>query len=628
MPPLELKPLSTLPRSAQQAYRVDAIGNIQRNPNCATNHLINVLLSPVVKGVRYKEILSSGSVDSSEQTLYQISVGELFLFSPGCVIRGGNLVWKPRLSNITEDLSISTDRVRFILPGDSSENGGFSIPPYIYKFGLASKSPLLAIERDGDPYSVLIPTMELLRFYYSGSSKLNQAIFSSTLIDLNEVINLSKSSFDRNTGTVTICLRQDYPSADAAMLGHWYSDEYAHRQILNVWNALMKFQHNEKISYLPLKIGFPFEGDTQISAQGIELPTPDGIKNKRKLLLTLIQCTHARPFSKLIYTRDNDRGPGALDEPGDRKESVGYRQKLETPLATQDGVNDPFSNPSINVQTDYLDVEDYRFPKIDIEKQVKDHTTHAAPNAKDEAAENLPNQSSSTGTHGNSDAITICILPKQTSQDEANPKNEAEHEQLPPDFETFQKVIDELKKYTFIASTEYSVVNPASIDKDAKLSRFPVTSRKKTIKWSVMKIEDKKPIARKAFLLNVQSQLGVHYLLEIERREYLNHAGKMDIEREFATYVFSNATCSLINNATLESLLLLLAESSFKNYKKRFESLGLTVFAKKHSGNICERAELIVEKMANRWNDVHPERAVTSKFNKNSTSFHNDTSSP
>lgn len=295
----ELKPLSTLPRS-KTAYRVDALGNIQRNPSSSTNHLMNILVSPANPGKLYSKIFENGAVNSDDQECYQVSVGEFFLFSPGCVIKNGTRVWVPELPTIFETLDVSDTNVRFITPANELNN---LIPYGVYKLGIASRSTFIAIERDGDPYSILIPTAEILRFYYSGSSKLNQAIFSSKLTDLNNVLNLKNCSFDDESQSLTVCLRQDYPDDDAAMLGHWYLDERAHKQVLNVWNALIKFTQLQKFNYLPLEIGFPFVGTTLLQGQGVELPTPEGIAKKRKLILTLIKCSHPRPFQKLIHTQ-------------------------------------------------------------------------------------------------------------------------------------------------------------------------------------------------------------------------------------------------------------------------------------------------------------------------------------
>jgi hypothetical protein len=50
-----------------------------------------------------------------------------------------------------------------------------------YLFGVSRpdvrRTLLVAVEQDGDPYAVMIPTPEIIRFYYAPSTRLAQAIF-------------------------------------------------------------------------------------------------------------------------------------------------------------------------------------------------------------------------------------------------------------------------------------------------------------------------------------------------------------------------------------------------------------------------------------------------------------------
>lgn len=599
-----LKPLSTLPRS-NSAFRIDAIGNIQRNPRSPTNHLINILVSPITRAVNYKRIFDVSGVDNSQQQCYQFSAGEFFQFSPGSVIRDGRIIWTPNSPTIREVLNISQEKTQFISAGAPTNNNGrthYLIPANIYKLGIAAGSQLLAIERDGDPYSILIPTMELLRFYYSGSSKLNQAIFSSKLTDLNELVNVKESHFDKSTRHLNICLRQDYPNEDAAMIGHWFCDRYAYKQVLNVWNALIKFQHNKQLAYLPLNIGFPFIGETTIAAQGIELPTPENYEKKRKLILTLMQCTHPRPFDSIIYTRDNEGGPGELDDINlHRDKTAGYRQRINTSIDDLDGVNDPFLNPSIDVQPDLIRISSYRFPPIKIQKKVKLHSTHNGANITQDSPVKLPNQSTSDSTSGTTDAAPISIVPSEFNSDTNDEtENEHEHESLTADFDTFQKVIEALINHDSISSIEDIIIQPGKKASTQQISHFPTESGRRSIKWSLT-VENGRTRPRQAILKKVSSEFGTHYLFEVERRKWMDKNSMVNADRKFATYVFSDKSCNEISSGVIEVLFQILAESGFKYYKKRFKILGLNVSAKNHAGTITERALMIVAKMKARW---------------------------
>jgi hypothetical protein len=56
-----------------------------------------------------------------------------------------------------------------------------AIPRSSYLFGVSwpdvRRTLLVAVEQNGDPYAVMIPTLEVIRFYYAPSTRLAQALF-------------------------------------------------------------------------------------------------------------------------------------------------------------------------------------------------------------------------------------------------------------------------------------------------------------------------------------------------------------------------------------------------------------------------------------------------------------------
>jgi hypothetical protein len=51
----------------------------------------------------------------------------------------------------------------------------------VYLFGASwryvRRTLLVAVEEDGDPYGLMVPTAEIIRFYYARSTRLAQALF-------------------------------------------------------------------------------------------------------------------------------------------------------------------------------------------------------------------------------------------------------------------------------------------------------------------------------------------------------------------------------------------------------------------------------------------------------------------
>ena len=56
-----------------------------------------------------------------------------------------------------------------------------AIPRSSYLFGVSwpdvRRTLLVAVEQNGDPYAVMIPTLEVIRFSYAPSARLAQALF-------------------------------------------------------------------------------------------------------------------------------------------------------------------------------------------------------------------------------------------------------------------------------------------------------------------------------------------------------------------------------------------------------------------------------------------------------------------
>lgn len=594
MPLSKLKPLSTLPKS-DQLLRVDAIGNIQRNPSSATNHLINILISPIL-GNQYRNgnIFDRRSVIDSQQLCYQFSVGEFFMLHPGCVLRAGGVVWRASESNFGAALNISEATTRFIKADHRVCNGSnteYLVPPSAYKLGIALGSQFIAIERDGDPYSVLIPTMEIARFYYSGSSKLNRTLFSANITDLNSLVNINETSFDNEKRMLNITLRQDYPSEDAIILGRWFCNSDAYRQAQKIWSALIQFQHNKDLQYLPLKIGFPFTGSTHLKACGLELPTPPEFQNKRFLALSLLNCSHKFPFDKICCYRDNlgESNSEFGDNQAERKE-VGYRKKIIHNVANTDGKNDPFCLPSAHLKPQFIHVNTQRFVPIHIELKKKERFTYKSARIGPPQEINLINQSTSESTYGHTNAAPISIVPTGKKRDRDAGEKVLKPECISAGFAPFQKVCEALIEYRMVDSIEDIIINSADETLNESVSHFPLYSGGAYLQWSAVYDRDVGRRGRQALLKKVTAGLYTFYLLEIERVEEFSMDGIARDDHQFAIYIFFNAQCSTVSRYVLETLFVHLAESRFKLYKRLFNLLDLQVVTRKHTGDTFQRA--------------------------------------
>ena len=97
-----------------------------------------------------------------------------------------------------------------------------AIPRNSYLFGVSwpvvRRTLLLALEQNGDPYAVMIPTAEIIRFYYATSTRLAQALFWG---EYKETFNAARSSVLE--GVVRVHLRRWLEDQDAWTLARYLS---------------------------------------------------------------------------------------------------------------------------------------------------------------------------------------------------------------------------------------------------------------------------------------------------------------------------------------------------------------------------------------------------------------------
>jgi hypothetical protein len=95
-------------------------------------------------------------------------------------------VWqkrRPVMTNLAayrSRVSIDTTSFRMVALGMATSLDN-AIPRNSYLFGASwphvCRTLLAAVEQNGDPYAVMVPTAEIIRFYYGPSTRLAQALF-------------------------------------------------------------------------------------------------------------------------------------------------------------------------------------------------------------------------------------------------------------------------------------------------------------------------------------------------------------------------------------------------------------------------------------------------------------------
>jgi hypothetical protein len=170
-------------------WRIDWLGAVERTPSEA---LIDVFLSPAKSGIEVPE--KQEHFDASGVVRVPIGVGQLPFLSIGSL-------WKDRcrlaqtvgVDLKLADIRISHDTVSLVDAGTvlSEVPKRWMIPHFEHVIDKrVMRSRCIAIKYGDDPYGILLPVAEAIRFYYAASTNLAHVVFSGGFqLSLDRIIN-------------------------------------------------------------------------------------------------------------------------------------------------------------------------------------------------------------------------------------------------------------------------------------------------------------------------------------------------------------------------------------------------------------------------------------------------------
>ena len=331
--------LSSIPPIAEfpaGKWKLQWLGRINRNDNVQTEPTIEVSLQSLDDkdeviinrniGVGQLPLLTIGSVWENS-----VKTNDAF----GRVVTLSNILINDRQTKIFNiRKSLSDTEMKFIIP--RSEWPVLS-------------SNCVALEYNNDPYGIIIPCAEIARFYYCRSTDLSLAAFNGAYkLDLNKIINPAETTLDSNPPSIH--LRKWFANNDAWVIGRILLSPIAKQGVNYIHNSIQAYRSNSNQQNTetpaPFKCNFPFVGTTTLKARVHETKAPDG--SVRYVVLELIQCSGAFPYSDLEVGRDNpgsgDKSADDLDPESDGTEKPhwmrqGKPKALNIPLQSQQETN-------------------------------------------------------------------------------------------------------------------------------------------------------------------------------------------------------------------------------------------------------------------------------------------------
>jgi hypothetical protein len=258
--------------------------------------------------------LSATLLDTEYRTSVDVGVGVLPLVWKGSVWQNGRRI-DEGVALQTRKVEVDTSAAREILFSASVAGGNSQrlVPATQFPLGqeawaVVRNAPLVALPFGGDPYGILIPSIELFRFYYIHSSSSARALMHG----LYDSLLLSHEVLEKPEGhEVIVKLNWRSRTDDAWNLARYVRSGLMKSAVLNLHQWIMASNAGrwDKSNALVGSTVFPFLGRTKLSANGVTILGDDG---KSRILVTrLLRCTHPMPYDKVsVLVRDKTQGTG------------------------------------------------------------------------------------------------------------------------------------------------------------------------------------------------------------------------------------------------------------------------------------------------------------------------------
>jgi len=287
-------------------WRLDWFGEVaypyrrwrRRQPSVA------VYMSPVAE---------DGQVDHSGQHHVWVSVGTLVLLRVGDIWCNGELKSRPD-DGLEEfkDVQIDRSTTNLIKAGLNLDDKGFLIPLNEHQGHRQCTQTYCLMVKLPDERRLIIPCMELVRFYFGSSSSLLTKLF---LPPIDRKSLYSKPWMDQESKTLFLTLGKDISGASAADIGRIHLDLHAWHAVALVGSSCLKDSvANRQI--FPQAI-FPFEGVTTLEASGQWLSYA-GQDRSTFLVFNLRSCSHPLPFNAVRYKLTKEATTEFSDESSGR----------------------------------------------------------------------------------------------------------------------------------------------------------------------------------------------------------------------------------------------------------------------------------------------------------------------
>lgn len=235
-----------------------------------------------------------------------VSVGTLPLLRIGDLWQNGQLVAQPDYElEQFPNLCVDHAKTHLIKAGLNLNEQGFLLPLTEHPWHIhCTQSYCLMLELE-DNKRLIVPCVELIRFYFGSSSNLITKLF---LPPLERKSLYAKAEYDKSTGRLHLELAEHISGASAADIGRIHRSPAAWQAAVQIGTSILAASvgHHE----IHAHGFFPFEGETDLTVAGKWLSF-QGDPGATFVVYSLRSCSHPFPFRSLRYDV-KDRSPSSV----------------------------------------------------------------------------------------------------------------------------------------------------------------------------------------------------------------------------------------------------------------------------------------------------------------------------
>lgn len=473
-------------------WRLNWFGGIERDPEVATEYKLQVILTKV-KDDATGDWHTEEAVEQDTLRMVPIGVGQLPLLRMSSLWRDGELV---RLRSGIEqvfDLDIPPGLPNYFTATDKIGLSGL-IPFRDHRLmGFGKNTKCIVLSYNGDPAGIIIPAIELIRFYYANSTRLSKAIFDGDFI--HSPFSIYDPAYTGLDGRLAVvCRRQDVSDDDCWTIARILNSQAAFDGARRVNDSMMRDFANTKQANP--ESAFPFSGKTRVKALCKKVGYP-----ARWLVLSLVSCSAPFPYEDLQVMADNDgrRANPETDIPYDNKIPINRASNAEgeetKPLKLQS-----VKEPDKKALPKRLELPDDSFQALrgkKIKKQEKELCNYKAGQLK-------PIVTPEPGTNGTADGTHSADNVGKAELVRTQPDS------LPPSYELLVELVGELNACPGISARLLPLPDGPGL---IKAKRTAPPGRRQ---WAY--IDRHKAQIRHFMFVEIHTNRGYFYLVEIERR--------------------------------------------------------------------------------------------------------------